>query len=96
MQAFLEYAVKALVDRPGAVTVTEVNNNGGTVYELRLHPTDVGKVIGRQGNTIHALRSLVMVGVGKMGKSSRCSVEIVEEETAAEEAPAEENTESDA
>jgi predicted RNA-binding protein YlqC (UPF0109 family) len=96
MQAFLEYAVKGLVDRPDAVTVTEVDHNGGTVYELRLHPTDVGKVIGRQGNTIHALRSLVMVGVGKLGKSSRCSVEIVEEETAEQDAPTEESSESEA
>jgi predicted RNA-binding protein YlqC (UPF0109 family) len=97
MQAFLEYAVKGLVDRPEAVTVTEVDNNGGTIYELRLHPTDVGKIIGRQGNTIHALRSLVMVGIGKLGKNGRCSVEIVEDETAEEEeAPAEEASESEA
>ena len=89
MQAFLEYAVKGLVDRPDAVSVTEVENRGTTVYELRLHPTDVGKVIGKQGNTIHALRSLVTVGSGKAGKSSRCTVEIVEEEPPAEAAPAE-------
>lgn len=88
MKAFLEYAVKGLVDRPDAVTVTEVDNNGATIYELRMHPTDVGKVIGRQGNTIHALRSLVMVGIGKLGRSSRCSVEIVEEAAPAAESAA--------
>ena len=77
MQAFLEYVVKGLVDRPDAVTITPVDRNGLTVYELRLHPTDVGKIIGRQGTTIQALRSLLQVGSAKKGL--RCAVEIVEE-----------------
>ena len=77
MQAFLEYVVKGLVDRPDAVLITPVERDGMTVYELRLHPTDVGKVIGRQGTTIHALRSLLQVGAAKRG--TRCSMEIVEE-----------------
>ena len=77
MQAFLEYVVKGLVDRPDAVTITPVERTGLTVYELRLHPTDVGKIIGRQGGTIHAIRSLVQVGGARRGL--RCTVEIVEE-----------------
>ena len=77
MQAFLEYVVKGLVDRPDAVLITPVERDGMTVYELRLHPTDVGKVNGRQGTTIHALRSLLQVGAAKRG--TRCSMEIVEE-----------------
>ena len=76
MQAFLEYVVKGLVDRPDAVTITPVERTGLTVYELRLHPTDVGKIIGRQGGTIHAIRSLVQVGGARRGL--RCTVEIVE------------------
>ena len=56
MQAFLEYVVKGLVDKPDAVTVTPVPQGGLTVYELRLDPQDVGKVIGRQGMTINARR----------------------------------------
>jgi predicted RNA-binding protein YlqC (UPF0109 family) len=86
MKAFLEYAVKGLVDQPDAVDVTEVDNNGTTVFELRLDPDDVGKVIGRQGNTIQALRSMVAVGMSKAGKSSRCSVEIVEDDAPAKDA----------
>ena len=78
MQAFLEYVVKGLVDRPDAVTVTPVERNGSTLYELRVHPTDTGKIIGRQGATIHAIRSLLLVGSAKKGL--RCSVEIVEEQ----------------
>jgi len=77
MQAFLEYVVKGLVDRPDAVTITPVEREGSTVYELRLHPTDIGKIIGKQGTTIHAIRSLLQVGSAKKGQ--RCSLEIVEE-----------------
>jgi len=89
MKAFLEYTVKGLVDQPDAVDVTEVDNNGTTVFELRLDPSDVGKVIGRQGNTIQALRSMVTVGMGKAGRSSRCSVEIIEDDAPAKEAASE-------
>jgi uncharacterized protein len=77
MQEFLEYVIKGLVERPDAVTVTPVDRNGMTLYELRLHPTDIGKIIGRQGATIHAIRSLLLVGAAKKGL--RCTVEIVEE-----------------
>jgi uncharacterized protein len=77
MQAFLEFVVKGLVERPDAVNITPVERNGLTVYELRLHPTDVGKIIGRQGATIHAIRSLLQVGSAKKGL--RCGLEIVEE-----------------
>lgn len=77
MQAFLEYVVKGLVDRPDAVLITPVEQSGAVRYELRLHPTDVGKIIGRQGATIQAIRSLLQVGAARKGQ--RCSVEIVED-----------------
>ena len=78
MQAFLEYVVKGLVARPEAVTVTPVERQGTTVYELRLDPQDVGKIIGRQGMTINAIRSLLLAGSAKKGL--RCSLEIVEDQ----------------
>ena len=77
MQAFLDYVVKGLVNHPETVTVTPVVKDALTIYELRLHPDDVGKVIGRQGMTINALRSLLLAGSAK--KSLRCSLEIVED-----------------
>ena len=80
MQAFLEYVVKGLVDKPEAVTVKPVSQGGMTVYELRLDPDDVGKVIGRQGITINAIRSLLLAGSSRKGE--RCSVEIVEDQPA--------------
>jgi uncharacterized protein len=80
MQEFLEYVVKGLVQNPGAVTVTPVERAGAMVYELRLDPSDVGKIIGRQGVTINAIRSLLLAGSAKKGL--RCSVEIVEDQPA--------------
>jgi predicted RNA-binding protein YlqC (UPF0109 family) len=78
MQAWIEYVVKGLVDRPDAVVVTPVERDAATHYELRLHPTDMGKIIGRKGATINALRALLQVGCAKRGV--RCSLDIVEDE----------------
>ena len=80
MQAFLEYMVKGLVEHPDEATVTPVDRNGLTIYELRLNPTDVGRIIGRQGMTINAIRSLLTAGSARKGL--RCSLEIVEEKPA--------------
>ena len=78
MQPFLEFVVKGLVDRPDAVSVTPAEHQGLTTYELRVHPTDVGKVIGKQGATIHAIRALLQVASARKGQ--RCGLEIVEEQ----------------
>jgi len=77
MQAFLEYVVKGLVDNAEAVTITPVARDGATIYELRLAPPDVGKIIGRQGQTINAIRALLHAGSARQGL--RCSLEIVED-----------------
>ena len=79
MQEFLEYVAKGLVQHPDAVSVTPVERAGATVYELRLDPADVGQIIGRQGVTINAIRSLLLAGSAKKGL--RCAVEIVEDRT---------------
>lgn len=77
MQAFLEFVVKGLVQNPEEITVTPVEKNGMTVYELRMNPSDVGRIIGREGVTINAIRSLLTAGSAKKGL--RCSLEIVED-----------------
>ncbi len=77
MQEFLEYVVKGLVQKPEAVSVTPVERAGLTVYELRMDAADVGKIIGRQGATINAIRSLLVAGSAKKGQ--HCAVEIVED-----------------
>jgi predicted RNA-binding protein YlqC (UPF0109 family) len=78
MEAFLSYVVKNLVDRPDAVSITPVQENNLTIYELRVHPTDMGKIIGRQGATINAIRALLLVGSAKRGL--RTSLEVIEED----------------
>ena len=82
MQAFLEYVIKGLVAHPDEVSVTPVTKDAVTLFEVRLHPDDVGKVIGRQGMTINAIRSLLTAGSAKKGL--RCAMEIVEDRPAVE------------
>ena len=77
MQPFLDYVVRGLVDRPDDVSITPCPHEGMTVYELRLHPDDVGKIIGKQGATIQAIRALLQVASAKKGQ--RCAIEIVED-----------------
>lgn len=77
MQAFLDYVVKGLVDHPESVSITPVDRNGTTLYEVRVHTEDVGKIIGRKGATIQALRCLLQVGSAKKGL--RCLLEVVED-----------------
>jgi predicted RNA-binding protein YlqC (UPF0109 family) len=88
MQAFVDYVVKGLVDHPEAVHITPVERQGMTIYELRLHPDDVGKVIGKQGVMINSIRSLLQAGGAKQGL--RCALEIVEDQPAPAAPPASE------
>jgi predicted RNA-binding protein YlqC (UPF0109 family) len=76
MKVFVEYVVKALVDHPDQVIVREVDGDRVVVFELRLAPDDVGKVIGRNGRTISAIRMLLNSAAAKLGK--RALLEIIE------------------
>ena len=84
MQVFLEQVVKGLVDHPDAVNITEVEQERTTVYELRLDPSDVGRVIGRSGRTVNAIRTLLQAGSAKAGKFTRLDI-IDEKEDSADE-----------
>ena len=84
MQAFLEEVVKGLVNHPEAVNITEVDQERTTVYELRLDPSDVGRVIGRSGRTVNAIRTLLQAGSAKAGKFTRLDI-IDEKEDSADE-----------
>jgi uncharacterized protein len=59
LNTFIEYLVKSLVDNPDHVSVTEVNSEDSTTYEVRVSPSDLGKVIGKQGRIASALRTVV-------------------------------------
>jgi len=67
-QAFLEYAVKALVDHPEAVETTRSIDQMGVLLTLVVHPDDMGKIIGKGGKTAEALRILLRV-VGMKGNA---------------------------
>jgi predicted RNA-binding protein YlqC (UPF0109 family) len=67
---------KALVDRPEDVLVNEIDGEKTTVYELRVAPSDLGKVIGKQGKTARAMRTILSASGTKVGK--RCVLEILE------------------
>lgn len=55
----LEHLVRGIVDHPDDVQVTERNSQRGDVLEVRVHPDDLGRVIGRAGRTAKALRTLI-------------------------------------
>ena len=78
MKAFVEYVVKALVDYPEQVEVREVDGERVVVFELHLNQTDIGKVIGKSGRTITAIRALLTSVAAKNGK--RAMLEIIEPE----------------
>ena len=65
----VEYVAKTLVDDPGAVQVTEVEGEEGTVIELHVAEDDMGKVIGRNGSVAKALRTLLKVTAAREGGS---------------------------
>ena len=76
MKAFIEFVVKALVDYPEQVEIREVDGDRVVVFELRLNQTDIGKVIGKSGRTITAIRTLMTSAAAKQGK--RAMIEIIE------------------
>jgi predicted RNA-binding protein YlqC (UPF0109 family) len=65
LEAALEHLVKGIVDNPDDVTVDLVSGRRGRTLEVRVHPDDLGKVIGRSGRTAKALRTVVAAIGGK-------------------------------
>jgi uncharacterized protein len=76
MRELVEEIAKALVDKPEQVQVKAVEGEQVTVLELRVHPEDLGKVIGRQGRTAKAIRTLL--GAAGMKLKKRFTLEILE------------------
>src|SRR3982074_2581911 len=87
MRMLVEQIAQALVDAPEQVQVTPVEDGDTTVLELRVAPTDLGKVIGRQGRTAKSIRTLL--GAASMKFKKRYMLEIIEDEEE-ETGPAEE------
>jgi uncharacterized protein len=76
MREAVEMVVKSLVDDVDAVDVREIDRQGATLIEVRVAPSDMGKIIGRQGRTVRALRSLAHAV--SLKKKHRFILEIVE------------------
>lgn len=76
MKELVEAIAKALVDHPEDVQVKAIEGQEATVIELHVHPEDLGKVIGRQGRTAKAMRTIL--GASGMKAKKRMTLEIIE------------------
>jgi hypothetical protein len=76
MRELVEYIAKALVDDVDSVRVNEVEGENVTVIELRVAQSDLGKVIGKQGRTARAMRTILNANATKLKK--RAVLEIIE------------------
>lgn len=76
MKEFLEFVIRQLVDYPDEVMLSEVPNGRMTVFRVQLRQSDVGRVIGRNGQTIQAIRALLASSAARHGQ--RATLEIIE------------------
>ncbi len=76
MKELIEYIVKGLVDNPDKVNIKEVAGEKSIIYELRVGAGDLGKVIGKEGRTAKAIRTIITAAAMKQGK--RAVLEIIE------------------
>lgn len=76
MKELVEYMVRSLVDIPEQVQVSELEGEQSVIYEVRVAPEDMGKIIGKQGRIAKAMRTIVKAASIKTGK--KAVVEILE------------------
>lgn len=77
MQEFLDFVIRHLVDYPDEVILSRQQAGKKTVFHLRVRQTDVGKVIGKHGHTIIAIRNILAAGAARHGE--KALLEIIEE-----------------
>ena len=78
MEEFLDFVLRQLIDYPDDMILTKLEGNRKTVFKLQLRQSDVGKVIGKHGQTIIAIRNLLSAAAARHGE--RAILEIVEDE----------------
>ena len=76
LREFIEYIAKSLVDYPEEVEVTQIDGAKTVIFELKVNKGDIGKIIGKSGRTIKALRTLLITTAAKNG--IRAVLEILE------------------
>lgn len=76
MKELIDYIVRTLVDHPEEIDIAEIEGERTIVYELRCNPDDVGKVIGKSGKTVGAIRTLLSTVAARQNR--RAMLEVVE------------------
>jgi len=76
LEGFVDYVVRALVDYPDEIVITSTGNDEGAVIQIRCRKEDIGKIVGKRGKTIMAIRSLVSGAAGRQGR--RVSVDVLD------------------
>ena len=79
MEEFIGYIIKNLVTKPDQVTVKRTSSDNTDVYEVRVAPEDMGKLIGKQGKTINSVRTLVAATSARLDSKKRTLVEVYDE-----------------
>lgn len=77
MKQLVEMVCRSLVDNPDQVSVTQIDGEQTTILELRVHPSDLGKVIGKQGRTARSIRTIL--AASGMKQRRRFTLEIIEQ-----------------
>ena len=77
MKELITRMVKAIVDNPDEVTVTEIESQQASVFELKVAKSDIGKVIGKQGRNVSAIRTILGASAAKLKK--RVTLELLED-----------------
>lgn len=78
LKDFVHYLVSLLVDNQESIQVKEIDGTHTSIIEVSVHKSDIGKVIGKKGNTINAIRKLLMAVASRKGM--RVSLEVIEPE----------------
>lgn len=76
MKQFLEFVIRQLVEFPDEVMLSEIANGRTTIFRLQMRQTDVGRIIGRNGQTIQAIRALLSSSAAR--HDQRATLEIIE------------------
>lgn len=77
MQEFLEFVLRHLVDYPDEMVLTTSEANKKTIFKLRVRQSDIGKVVGKQGQTILAIRNILNAASARFGE--KAAFEIIED-----------------
>ncbi|MCX6088098.1 MAG: RNA-binding protein [Caldiserica bacterium CG02_land_8_20_14_3_00_36_38] len=74
MKDLIENIVKALVDIPEEVKISEIAGEQAVIFEIKVADSDIGKVIGKQGKTANALRTIIKAAASKIGKNASIQI----------------------